>query len=89
MEKRREHIWFSGQVQGVGFRFRAKHLANMLGLTGWVKNDWDGRMEMQVQGTLPAIERLLVLLDELHFVEITSVEREKISTESELDFQIR
>ena len=47
----RRHIYFSGRVQEVGFRFTACLLARRLGLTGWVKNLWDGRVEMEVQGT--------------------------------------
>ena len=41
----RRHIYFSGRVQEVGFRFTACLLARRLGLTGWVKNLWDGRVE--------------------------------------------
>ena len=39
----RKHIYFSGQVQGVGFRYRAKNAARANDLTGWVDNLWDGR----------------------------------------------
>ena len=48
MEKIRKHIFFSGIVQGVGFRYRAYHIAQMLGLTGWVRNTWDDRVEIFV-----------------------------------------
>ena len=41
-EKTRYHLVFSGRVQAVGFRYRAVHAAGSLGLTGWVKNCWDG-----------------------------------------------
>ena len=46
----RKHIFFSGWVQGVGFRYRALYAARAMGLTGWVQNLWDGRVEMEVQG---------------------------------------
>ena len=36
MAKVRKHIYFSGQVQGVGFRYRATNAARANGLTGWV-----------------------------------------------------
>ena len=36
--KRREHICFTGYVQGVGFRYRLSHLAQYYGVTGWVRN---------------------------------------------------
>ena len=32
----RKHYWFSGRVQGVGFRYRACYIASSLGVTGWV-----------------------------------------------------
>ena len=41
----RKHIYFSGRVQGVGFRYRSYYIAQSLGLTGWVTNLWDGRVE--------------------------------------------
>ena len=59
MEKVRKHIYFSGQVQGVGFRYRATNAARANGLTGWVDNLWDGRGEMEVQGDPIEIERML------------------------------
>ena len=42
MAEVRKRIIFHGRVQGVGFRFTAKHLANSIGLTGWVQNEYDG-----------------------------------------------
>ena len=47
----RKHIIFSGCVQGVGFRWRARKAAEMYGVTGWVRNDWNGTVTMEVQGT--------------------------------------
>ena len=46
----RKHILVSGRVQGVGFRYRTYYLAQNLGLTGWVQNLDDGRVEMELQG---------------------------------------
>ena len=45
--KVRKHFYFSGWVQGVGFRFKATYLARKYGLTGWVRNLFDGRVEME------------------------------------------
>lgn len=39
MAEVRKHIVFHGRVQGVGFRYTAKYLANSLNLVGWVQND--------------------------------------------------
>ncbi len=40
----------SGRVQGVGFRYFAERWANLLGLTGYVKNVWDGTVEVYAIG---------------------------------------
>ena len=48
-DKVRKHFYFSGDVQMVGFRYQAKYAADDLGLTGWVCNLCDGRVEMEVR----------------------------------------
>ena len=45
----RKHIIFRGRVQGVGFRYHSTYKAENLGLTGWVRNCYDGSVEMEVQ----------------------------------------
>ena len=47
-ERRRYTI--TGQVQGVGFRYRARYAAQTLDLTGWVQNEDDGSVTLEVQG---------------------------------------
>lgn len=59
MKKIRKHYVFSGRVQGVGFRFTADSLAKTLGLTGWVHNDWDGTVSMEVQGPESDIDKMI------------------------------
>ena len=48
---RRIRVRFEGEVQGVGFRWTSRNLANSLDLTGWVRNEWDGSVSMELQGT--------------------------------------
>lgn len=48
---RRLRLRYTGQVQGVGFRWTSQRVARALGLTGWVKNEWDGSVSMELQGT--------------------------------------
>ena len=59
----RLHLTWTGQVQGVGFRFNNTNLARARELTGWVANMPDGSVEMEVQGT-PA--HILSHLEALH-----------------------
>ena len=56
---KRFHIYYSGSVQGVGFRFTAQRLASSLGLTGWAKNLPDGRVEVLCEGREPALKEFL------------------------------
>jgi acylphosphatase len=46
----RIHLWISGRVQGVGFRFAACQQAGRLGLGGWVRNLGDGSVEAVFEG---------------------------------------
>jgi len=48
----------SGRVQGVGFRFFIEDAARYEGLTGWVRNLPDGRVEAFVEGDAEAVDRL-------------------------------
>ena len=48
--KKRIHVYYSGMVQGVGFRFTAERTAISLGLQGWVKNTFDGKVEAACEG---------------------------------------
>ena len=59
----RYFLHWTGQVQGVGFRFTNTNLAQTHTLTGWVRNMEDGSVEMEVQGA-PA--NILSHLEALH-----------------------
>lgn len=82
----RKHYWFSGRVQGVGFRYRAYHIAHSLGITGWVRNHWDGRVEMEAQGTRETLARMVETLDSQRFISIEGIEEDVIPTEIEIGF---
>lgn len=56
------HAYFSGPVQGVGFRYTAYELAKKLKLYGFVKNLPDGRVELLAHGDRENLETLLIEL---------------------------
>lgn len=84
----RKHIYFYGRVQGVGFRYHAYYMAQPLNLTGWVKNLWDDRVEMEVQGTERDIDSLLTQLQNQRFIEIDHMDIAEIPCRSEAGFHI-
>jgi acylphosphatase len=55
----RARVVVSGRVQGVGFRQHAVEQAQRLGLTGWVRNLPDGRVEALAEGEKAAVETLV------------------------------
>lgn len=54
----RLRMTISGRVQGVGFRFFVQEQAEVLGLKGWVRNTWDGNVELLAEGPRPDLEML-------------------------------
>ena len=58
-ELRRLHARVEGIVQGVGFRAYTLRQARQLGLTGWVRNRWDGSVEVVAEGPQGALEDLV------------------------------
>lgn len=57
------HVFFSGRVQGVGFRLAAQALARELGIVGWVRNRRDGRVEALAQGDQSTLQAWLQRID--------------------------
>jgi acylphosphatase len=53
----RAHVLVSGRVQGVNFRWYTQQKAQELGLTGWVRNLGDGRVEAIFEGEERAVRR--------------------------------
>ncbi len=89
MAEVRKHIVFHGRVQGVGFRYTAKYLARSLRLTGWVKNEWDGTVTLEIQGREALIQKLLVGLNSNQFITIEWLDTEEIPLEQESSFKVR
>ena len=60
----RAHVFYSGRVQGIGFRYTSEALAHKAGVMGFVKNLQDGRVELVCESTKEKIEALLVAIQE-------------------------
>ena len=82
-ERIRKHIFFYGDVQGVGFRYHAKYDAQGLGLTGWVKNCSDGSVALEVQGWEADIDKLLQLLHQDRYIRIQRIEAKSLPLQKE------
>ena len=70
----RKRIRFTGSVQGVGFRWRARHAAQTFGCTGWCRNEWDGSVVMEIQGREEAIDRVILAIESGRYVEIRGMD---------------
>jgi acylphosphatase len=56
---KRLHVFFSGTVQGVGFRYTALNISRNFKVAGWVRNCSDGRVELVAEGTSDELEAFL------------------------------
>ena len=69
----RKALRLTGWVQGVGFRWRAEQAAQALGVTGWVRNDPDGAVSMELQGTEAQIDAVLLAIERGAYVRIENL----------------
>ena len=85
-----KHYYITGRVQGVWFRDSTRKQANLLGVTGWVRNMADGRVEVVVCGSSDVLQAMHVWLQNgPELADVTHVEVEDISCEDFPDFAIR
>ena len=85
----RQHFFFYGHVQGVGFRYRAMHAAQSCGVTGYVRNRWDGSVEMEAEGTEEAIDRTIQMIERGRWIGIDRMVRCEIPPEGSRSFEYR
>jgi acylphosphatase len=83
--------WYiSGIVQGVGFRYFARHQARSLHLTGWTRNLSDGRVEVYAIGTPAGLNDLASALHKgPPMSSVRHVEELEAAPEKCSDFQVR
>ena len=82
----RRRIRFFGRVQGVGFRYRARHAAQMYGCTGWCRNEYDGSVLMEIQGDPDAIDQAILSIESGPFVRIDDMRQSLIPLQDERGF---
>ena len=66
----------------MGFRWRARYAASAVGATGWVCNEFDGSVSMELQGTPAQIDRVLASLEESRYIRIADVAIRSIPVEA-------
>lgn len=87
---KRYRLCFYGIVQGVGFRFTARHAADMYRLTGYVRNEYDGSVTCEVQGDDEAIDRFVATIRSGRFIDISDIDRKELSViPDERSFEVR
>ena len=84
----RQRIVFHGWVQGVGFRYWAMRAAGLHGATGWVRNNPDTSVTMEIQGTREQIDNVIMALEQGRFIQIDHMDVTDIPViESERSFR--
>ena len=78
----RRRITFYGEVQAVGFRYTAQHAAKLFGATGWVRNEYDGAVTMEIQGTRFQISQVLNELERDRYIRIERTESKDVPIEA-------
>ena len=79
----RRHYIFEGDVQGVGFRWYAKQAASACGVTGWVRNEYDGSVTMELQGSEETIERVLDAIERGAYIHIDGMDVHSLPVETD------
>ena len=85
----RKEFHFEGNVQNIGFRFEVQSHAKPLGITGYAKNNDDGSVTAQLQGSLEDINRVILSLQNIDRIQINSITEKEIPLDYyENDFSI-
>ena len=85
----RKEFHFEGNVQNIGFRFEVQSHAKPLGITGYAKNNEDGSVTAQLQGSLEVINRVIKSLQNIDRIQIDSMTEKEIPLDYyEKDFSI-
>jgi acylphosphatase len=70
-----ETVFFAGRVQGVGFRYATLQVSREFEVAGWVANLPDGRVQLEVEGDRPEVDRFIAAVEERMHGHIRKTER--------------
>ena len=86
----RRTVYFSGHVQGVGFRYTTRSVASRFALTGYVRNLPDGRVELVAEGEMPELNAFFAEIRDQLGSHIRSERGDSQAASGEFaDFEIR
>ena len=86
----RKYIRFYGSVQAVGFRYYAKTAADMYGATGWVRNEYDDSVSMEIQGMEQQIDDVIAGINRGRYIRIDRMDVKTIeAVPDERGFRVR
>jgi len=75
-EVHHESVFFSGRVQGVGFRYTTLQVAKEFEVSGWVKNLPDGRVHLEAEGAPDTVKAFVGAVEERLHGYIRKIERQ-------------
>ena len=85
----RKEFHFEGNVQNIGFRFEVQSHAMPLGITGYARNNDDGSVTAQLQGSLENIDKVILSLQNIDRIQIDFISEKDIPLDYyENDFSI-
>jgi len=89
-DKQRRTVYYSGHVQGVGFRFTTRRVASRFDVTGFVQNLPDGRVQLVVEGTPAEISLFLAEIATTFAGNISDVQADITESQGNMDgFEVR
>ena len=81
---------FLWRVQGVGFRYKLRYLAEKYSVTGWARNEYDGSVSTELQGLEEDIDKILQALYNDRYIEIDDIRKRSLPVdEEEYGFGVR
>jgi len=88
--KKQAHAYYSGRVQGIGFRFTAERLAEEQNVLGWVSNLSDGRVELVAEANEDTLKNFLTQINNIFGRYIQDIDIKWVPATGEFkDFGVR